>query len=278
MKAAPGMTPERARLFGFTPFQNAIGLETLESGGGRTVVRIPASPLTATSATDARPHPLVLGGLTDQGLAHALATVIPDGAGMSTYDLLIRFAPGPMAEGPLIMDSRVKILTDRSGNVDGDVHDSSGRLVATASGLFRVGGYPGGAPPDYDRLRPLDPATLDGPFEQLIGLEDADEAPRLRAGNRAILGWESGNVVHGGATAALLMAACEAEARRDGEARDKWLSTILIRYLRPVLGAEPLLSEAGPDRRGRACSFISARVFHKDGPTLATAQASYAQP
>ena len=254
------------------PYIRTLGLDLRTWGQGQAEVRMAPSPRLAPGPDDARIDPLVLVGLIDQGLSDALASVVPFGTGMSTLELQIQFCTVAPPRGEVCLMAETVHFGGTSAIIRGMVHDAAGALIATSSALFRVGQFPTPGRPDSSRSHTFDPAGLAGPCAALIGLERHGEDLALRADNPAILGWASGNILHGGAVGALLMAACTRVAPAD-----QALTSLTIHYLRPSLGSRRLIAQAEPVRQGAAASFIAARCHQTDGRPTAQATAVFTQ-
>ena len=257
-----------------SPFARSLGIELLEWGGGRAVTRMKASSRTARSTNDPRPHPYALVGIVDDAFSQALASVLPGDVGMSTLDLRIAFAAAHPVEGDVTTEIHAMMLDPHAGEAEVLVQDADGRIIASGSALFNMGGFPGGdSTPSFDRVGQFDPTPLAGPFTHMAGLEEEEGGIALREGNEALIGWESGAKLHGGAIGALLMAACEQRVAMDGD-NGKRLASLAIRYMRPG-EQQRLHATARFERRGRGTSFVDAVAFHEAGRPVATAHATF---
>jgi len=106
-----------------------------------------------------------------------------------------------------------------------------------------------------------------------LGLSGAPVSPQIAAGNRAVLDWGCGNIVHGGAVAAALMAACQGRVAGGNSSIGQQLESIDIRYTGPAIGSRDLFTNSCFE--GKAASFVRATCFHKSEKPLATAIATF---
>jgi len=116
------------------PFANLLGIRLVSKGGGK-----------ARLALDVRPELMnswdaVHGGATmtllDIALAVALRSLDAAEKGAITVELKVNFI-GP-GLGTLVADGRCVHAGKTVAFCEGEVHDSSGKLVATASGTFML--------------------------------------------------------------------------------------------------------------------------------------------
>lgn len=268
-------TGEEVRVRLAPPYQLTLGMELLESGSGCSISKMKANRRIAKDLEDPDLDPLAIMGLVDQGLSHPLQGLIGKEIGISTFDLRIGFLSGSSMGDELTLTAEAVMVGKTSATITGCVTNSSKEIVAVSTGLFRLGSFPGGAPANYDLLGDFDPQAMPGPMATSLGLSGAPESPQIAAGNRAVLGWESGNIVHGGAVAAVLMAACQGRVAGGENSIGQQLESIDIRYLRPAMGSRDLFTESCFEREGRAASFVRATCFHEPGKPLATAIATF---
>ncbi len=85
--------------------------------------------------------------------------------------------------------------------------------------------------------------------------------------------WESGNIIHGGAVAAALMAACQGRVAGGESSIGQQLESIDIRYMGPAIGSRDLIANSCFERK--AASFVRATCFHRSEKPLATAIATF---
>lgn len=261
------LDPRRLLYHTATPFARAIGVELLEWGAGRATSRVEASGRIARATDDARPHPLALPGIADDVLSHAFGSVVLPDQGLSTLDLWLGLSGRDPDGSTIVATARVLSLAGMSGTATASVADDGG-LLATATATFLIGHFPSGRDADPALIGRYDPAVRPGPFPSLLGLVGAPGAAALAAGNPAVIGWESGPSLHGGAIAALLMAACEGCHGLP----DQHLGSLAVRYLRPCIGSA-LRAEARLERAGRRASHVSAAAFLTDERIAASATA-----
>ncbi len=268
-------TIEEMRVRLVTPYQLTLGMELLECSSGRSISRMKANRRIAKAPGDPNFDPLSLMGFVDQGLSESLKGLIGARIGISTFDLRIGLLSGSSMGDELTLTAEAAMVGKTSASVTGCVTNSSEEIVAVSTGLFRLGSYPGGAPADYNLGGDFDPQTMPGPMTNSLGLSGILDSPQIAAGNRAILGWESGNIVHGGAVAAALMAACQGRVAGGEISIGQQLASIDIRYMRPAIGSRYLFTSSCFEREGRAASFVRSTCFHEPEKPLATAIATF---
>jgi acyl-coenzyme A thioesterase PaaI-like protein len=266
---------DRLRLQQACPYWRALGIDLLEWGSGRALMRMPPSARIAASDGDARIDPLALVGLLDDAFSNAMATVLPISTGISTLDLRMELNSSAPPTGTVTVETNVNLIGDHMITARAWARDENGP-VATGTSMFTLGGFPGGSLPDFDRIGKYDPASASGPFQTLIGLNISGEYVVLPGGNPNVIGWEGGPALHGGVIGATLMASCVTRAEVAGEiAAGKRLASLYIRYLRPGSALETLRTSSRIDRQGRSASFLSANCFHEEGKDVARAHAVF---
>ena len=253
------LTFHRLHLQQTSPFQRTLGLELMAWGGGRATVRMPPSARIALAAGGQAVDPLALVGLLDHGFADALSSAIPLDVGISTLELQVRFARSGPLSSALTLEAETFALDAGSATLSGVVRDEGGAAVAAGSALFRIGSFPTSAEPVPGEIGRYDPSAMPGPFARSLGLERGESALYLRGENPAAIGWEPSRILHGGATGALLMAAC-----MDKAPTGQRLASLTIRYLRPGQAALALEASVEEARIGRAASFLSV-VCRQEG-------------
>ena len=116
------------------PFARHLGIRLVSKGGGKARLTLDVRPELMNS-WDA-----VHGGVTmtllDIALAVALRSLDPHEQGAITVELKVNFV-GP-GLGTLVADGRCVHRGKTIAFCEGEVHDSSGKLVATASGTFML--------------------------------------------------------------------------------------------------------------------------------------------
>ena len=278
LHAAPPMRDTRFVFQQVSPFARSLCIEALECGNGHAFIRMKASPRTARSAADPRPDPAALIGLLDHSVGYALAGILDTGIGMSTFDMRFDFAHHQPVAGDIIGEASMVLMDKYSTSIQCAATDATGTTVANCTALFRLGGFPGDVAPDPKAMGNYNPDTRKGPFSNTLGLVREHGALSLQPNNMAVIGWESGMALHGGAIGALLMAACRNEADISGEtASGKRLASLYLRFIRPGSGALNLHASSSIERKGRAASFIVANCFHAQGKEVATAHATFVQ-
>jgi acyl-coenzyme A thioesterase PaaI-like protein len=268
-------TVEEMRVRLVTPYQLTLGMELLECSSGRSISRMKANRRIAKAPGNPNLDPLALMGFIDQGLSQSLKGLIAAEIGISTFDLRIGLLSGSSMGDELTLTAEAVMVGKTSATVTGSVTNSSKDIVGTATGLFRLGSFPGGAPADYNLIGDFSPQAMPGPMSTSLGLSGAPDSPQIAAGNRAVLGWESGNIVHGGAVAAALMSACQGRVAGGESSIGQQLESIDIRYLRPAVGSRDLFTNSCFEREGKAASFVRASCFHEPEKPLATAIATF---
>lgn len=244
-------------------------------GYGRAVTRMRAHSRIARARDDPRPHPLALVGLIDHALGNAFGSLMSPDVGMSTLDLTIGFAAQEAGAADIISEARTLMLDEHSATGDVRVCDVSGTMIAVGVALFTTRHFPGGTSPAFEELGHYDAGARAGPFTHLLGLSGEPGRRELQAHNPAVIGWESGNKIHGGAIGALLMAACLDRAQIEGEIEaGKRLASLYVRYLRPASGIG-LHSTSAVERLGRTASYFVANCSNEPGKHVATAHATF---
>lgn len=264
------LSAERLRLQQRIPYQRSLGLEILSWGGGKALVRMPCSSRIRARHMPPQVDRLALVGLLDQGLSDALCGGLPADVGISTIELQAQFPAVDKLEGDLILDAEILFLDNSCAGLRANVKAEDGSVVALGSALFRLGQFPTAAALLSDDVAGFDPSPLAGPLDELLGIEDHMDGLALRADNPAIIGWEAGKILHGGAVAALLMAGCEKMSQPEQR-----LSSLTVQYLRPASGDRRLSCRATVLRSGRAASFLVAECAHDETGLVATASAVF---
>ena len=257
------------------PYQLTLGMEFLKCSSGRSISRMKANRRIAETLGSPNLDRLALMGFIDQGLSQSLKGLIAAEIGISTFDLRVGLSSGTSMGHELTLTAEAVMIGKASATVTGNVTNASKDIVGTAAGLFRLGSFPGGAPADHNLVGDFNPQAMPGPMSTSLGLSGAPDSPQIAAGNQAILGWESGNIVHGGAVAAALMSACQGRVAGGESSMDQKLESIDIRYLRPAIGSRDLFTHSYFEREGKAASFVRATCFHESEKPLATATATF---
>lgn len=261
--ALTGEELERRLFWQFaSPFVRILGVTLDGLDGDCATMRVRLLPRLAAAASDVI-DPLVAPGLIDDCLSLAIGQVLPPVRGIATLDLWFRTVRDPGA-GDLVATARRIAIAGAVASSIVEVRDDEG-VVMHGGGSFVVGHYPSGTTGDPDRAGRYDPGALPGRFRAAIGLQPVENGFSL-AGSDAVIGWEAGPIIHGGAVAAALMAAAEKRAP-EGQR----VSSMTVRYLRPA-PHQGLIANARIDRAARRASHLSvaARV---QGRIVATATA-----
>ena len=120
------------------PLFSFLGARLVSAAEGRASIELPVSNRLAQGAG------VVAGGilatLADEAMAHAVLSLLADGLKTVTTEMNIRYlrATDPYKGGKLVAVGRV-IKPGRSiMTTDAEIHDGTGRLLATAGGSFFV--------------------------------------------------------------------------------------------------------------------------------------------
>jgi uncharacterized protein (TIGR00369 family) len=127
------------------PFARHLGIRLVSRGDGRARLELDVRPELMNSWDAA--HGGVTMTLLDIALAVALRSLDPDEQGAITVELKVNFI-GP-GLGTLVADGHCVHRGKTLAVCEGEVHDSSGKLVATGSGTFmlrRARPVPGATP------------------------------------------------------------------------------------------------------------------------------------
>ena len=122
-------------LFGLPmPMVRAFGLCAESIGDDRARVRMPFDPMHTNSRGDV--HGGALAVLMDSVLSCAVRAHDPTGFGVITIDMSLHFVAS--ANGELIGSAHCERRGRSLSFARGEVHDPSGRLVALATGTFKL--------------------------------------------------------------------------------------------------------------------------------------------
>jgi acyl-coenzyme A thioesterase PaaI-like protein len=268
------LPPERVRRLDATPLARATGFGVIACRDGRAEAVLPDAPSNRMSDADGTIHPSALIGFLDHLAGYAVAARVPGNVGISTMELQVAFT-GLRADGPVRGVAECVGPESASTLVRGTAVDGAGQVIATCSGWFAVGAFPGGFSDSTGIDEPVpDMGPVSGPYEQLIGLEPmGDGDARLLPGIVPAIGWIGLPALHGGAIAALLVKACEQRLIALDRPGFR-LATITIRYLRAAR-ADGLLATATCDWPGRRAAHLAARCAPEGGREVAQAQAFF---
>lgn len=80
----------------------------------------------------------ILATLADETMAHAVISILPEGRQTVTAEMNIRYlrATAPNGAGTLVGTARVVKAGRTIITADAEIHDETGRLLATAGGSF----------------------------------------------------------------------------------------------------------------------------------------------
>ncbi len=120
------------------PLFNLLGARLTRADKGEAVITMPLSPALAQGMG------FVAGGilatLADEAMAHAVITLLTDGQKVVTTEMNIRYLrstdpnqPGELVAAGSVLKAGGTVLT-----TEARIHDSNGRLLATAGGSFFI--------------------------------------------------------------------------------------------------------------------------------------------
>ena len=118
-----------------TPFNEFMGMELVRRGEGEAEVAVELKPHHLNRKTVA--HGGVVSALVDSALGAAVISAIPPEWWCATISLSIQFVSGA-APGRLVGRGRVVRRGRAVAFARGEVHDSRGKLVATAEGSWHL--------------------------------------------------------------------------------------------------------------------------------------------
>lgn len=116
------------------PFQEHLGIVTVEAGDGRTLLRMPFRPELGNRKGDV--HGGVLATLVDLAISQAIRSGRTDIAGLSTINMTINYLD--TASGDLLARGRATKVGGSVGFGEASVETSDGRVVVSASAAFRL--------------------------------------------------------------------------------------------------------------------------------------------
>jgi len=138
------------------PFREAIGVEVREAGGGRCLLRLPASEMTLNALGIV--HGGALCTLADAAFGTALRSVLKPGDVSATIEMKINFiAPG---RGDLFARAEVVHVGGTTAVLEAEIRDGSRDLVAKALSTFHI--KRGAVAPRPGARTAMDP-EVDGP-------------------------------------------------------------------------------------------------------------------
>ena len=120
------------------PLFNFLGARFIEAVDGKAKIELPISRNLAQGAG------VVAGGilatLADEAMAHAVMSILDDGKQTVTVEMNIRYlrASDPQRQGVITGTARVVKPGRTIITTEADIHDDTGRLLATAGGSFFV--------------------------------------------------------------------------------------------------------------------------------------------
>ncbi len=116
------------------PFQDYMGIETVERAGGRTLLRYTFRTEHGNRKGDV--HGGVLATIVDLAMSQAIRTLTPDIAGMSTINMTVNYLD--TASGNLIARGRTIKVGRTIAVGEATCETLDGRVVVQATGAFRM--------------------------------------------------------------------------------------------------------------------------------------------
>ena len=116
------------------PFQQHLGIETVEAADGRSLLRLPFKPELGNRKGDV--HGGVLATLVDLAMSQAIRSLKPELAGMSTINMTVNYLD--TAGGSLITRGRAIKIGRTIGVGEATIETDDGRVVVQATGAFRM--------------------------------------------------------------------------------------------------------------------------------------------
>jgi len=138
------------------PFRDALGIEVLEAGHGRSVVRMPAGEMILNALGVV--HGGALCALADSAIGTALRSALDPGDTLATIEIKLNFiAP---ARGETVARAQAVHLGRTTAVADVEISDAGGTLVAKGLATFYV--KRGAVPARPGAHTAMDP-DVDGP-------------------------------------------------------------------------------------------------------------------
>ena len=116
------------------PFQGHLGIETLETADGRSLLRFTHRPELGNRKGDV--HGGVLATLVDLAMSQAIRSLKPELAGMSTISMTVNYLEP--ASGNLTARGRAVKVGGTIGIGEATCELDDGTIVANATGSFRM--------------------------------------------------------------------------------------------------------------------------------------------
>ena len=245
-----------------SPFIRTLGAEIAVDGDIAQMRIRPLARLAMPggSAID----PLAGIGLMDDCLSLSIGKSVPADRGIATLDLwfcaLRREIKGECVARANYVGAVGDLATARI-----ELRDARG-IVMHGGGNFLLGRFPSGEPGDPEHAGRFSPDGYRGPFRETIGLREAGPCKVSMVGSDAVIGWEAGPIVHGGAVAIALFEAAQRTAPDD-----QFVRTISLRYLSPA-AHRGVVACAQIDRPAKRACHLSASAT-VEGKMVATATA-----
>lgn len=239
-------------------YSRAIGMELTECQRGKVHSRIALSAFNQSSDSEVDIDPFAAIGLVDHAAASAIYTQLPEHLGCSTFDLRFDFTGIPTGREIFAATTVIDTQPQRA-IVRGEVRNHHQQLVAVATGLFRIGNYPG-AKSDQD-IPPLDysPGNNRADLCQTLGIIKHQNRCELRADNPAVIGWRPSWVLHGGAIAHL--SAVSAAAFMQQHRPQQRLRSMHTSFIRPGKGGQSVHTENHALRLGKSGSTVRTQAI-----------------
>ena len=116
------------------PFQNHLGIKTIEAADGRSLLRLSFKPELGNRKGDV--HGGLLATLVDLAMSQAIRSLKPELAGMSTITMTVNYLD--VASGSLTARGRALKVGRTIGVGEATIETDDGRIVVQATGAFRM--------------------------------------------------------------------------------------------------------------------------------------------
>lgn len=256
-----------------TAYTNAIGLELTDLQAGAVRTRIHRTDFNYSTNHPQQIDPLAVIGLIDHSFVVTIASLFADHIGMSTLDLRIDYCgntPATCMQGYaecIFIESAQALLRAQ-------VVNEHGQLIAHGLSQFRVGANPGRTVTDVTPPAFIPPAQPQ-PLATTLGILHGDGRTCIQQHNPNIAGFHLAHVYHGAAISHLLAAAMQNTLAATEPETSQQLTSLQVNFVKPGRAGARLDAQTEIIRCGKAASTLSARSFHEDGATVASALATF---